>query len=151
MRIYCYRYSSLYGYFCVSEYTHPYSYLPGTSKKGGSSRGSSGGEPASSGTAALGGASRGGHGTFALGDGGDVNSGGGGGSDGTAALGGGHGTVALGDGGDSSSDDLVALSSVVSLRCPLGGTRINEPARYAQCFLFWTSTRVRPYPNPNLS
>lgn len=56
-----------------------------------------------------------------------------------------------GDGGDSSSDDLVALSSVVSLRCPLGGTRINEPARYAQCFLFWTSTRVRPYPNPNLS
>jgi hypothetical protein len=38
-----------------------------------------------------------------------------------------------GDGGGSSDDDLVALSSVVSLRCPLGGTRINEPARYAQC------------------
>lgn len=38
-----------------------------------------------------------------------------------------------GDSGGSSDDDLVALSSVVSLRCPLGGTRLNEPARYAQC------------------
>jgi hypothetical protein len=38
-----------------------------------------------------------------------------------------------GDGGSDTEDDCVALSSVVSLRCPLGGTRITEPVRYKAC------------------
>ncbi|KAK3280577.1 hypothetical protein CYMTET_11588, partial [Cymbomonas tetramitiformis] len=38
-----------------------------------------------------------------------------------------------GDGGDGSDDDVVVASSVVSIRCPLGGTRIIKPGRYKSC------------------